>query len=551
MKKLKLLTITIFMLHTTYIFSGAPQLTVGFVIDQFAHHYLEKVEPHLTGGIKRLLDNGVVYNNAYLPHAYPSTGVGHATMSTGAYPSSHGIIANSWIEIKDGKYKKTNHEKIGAGPEQAVFSPDGLYDKGKGPQNIMVDNIMDQFVLRSRPNQIYKAFALSHKSRAAIGLANKLGKAIWFDQKGRKFTSSKAYFSERPSWVTEFNKKYFVEEVPKNLTWNLFHPKNPQAYNLFESTNYTFSQHPFSLIGKPVRDLIKNTKGAYDEIYIKTPNANQHLLDLAKTCLDTNFTPSTENDKFFLWISLSPLDPVGHYYGPNSQETLDMIYHLDWQIGQFMKSVEKKLDAKKILYFLTADHGVMPIPEILQKKGYKGAIRIDLNTIVKKLNAEIEKKHGIEKLIVIFNAPQFVVDKKMWKEFSKDKKKQISKTVKSFLEKQPGIAKIWTHKELDKSVFAPNDINWRFKNQLYRGRSGKFICKLHPYCAITKHAGGAHHKTPYEYDTHIPLAIYQKNSLEKKKIDKKVLMTQLANSLAKILKIAKPSASTAEPLPGI
>ena len=94
-------------------------------------------------------------------------------------------------------------------------------------------------------------------------------------------------------------------------------------------------------------------------------------------------------------------------------------------------------------------------------------------------------------------------------------------------------------------------INELFKNQLYPGRSGDLICKLQPYSAITKYPTGTHHRTPYEYDTHVPLAICWEGKIKKRIEHKKVLSIQIANTFAKLCEVPKPTASIEAPLPGV
>lgn len=526
--------------------SKSPRLTVVIVIDQFAHHYLEKIKPHISGGIHTMLTKGIIYNNAYMPHFNPSTAAGHTTMSTGAFPKTHGIIGNGWL---DEEGRKVKHEKMHAGPKFAVFSPTGLYPHGHAPHHIMVDNFSDQFMLADKPNQRRQVFSFAHKPRAAIGMGGKLGKTIWFDYKGRQFTSSKAYFNTLPEWVKTFNSKYLTEKIPQAIIWKLFH-KDPLAYNFYDVQNYNFADHPFSLIDTPFKNINNEDNGTYSELYIKTPSANQHILDLAQTCIEKHLSKN-KNDKFLLWISMGPLDPVGHYYGPWSRETLDMIYHLDWQIDQFMKFLEKKVDPKEILYVLTADHGVMPIPELMQKRGYHNAYRIISYELTKKINEHIKKKHGVENVMQRFLNSTYYLNRKVFDGLSKEKQKKITVSVKAFLEAQPGIMKVWTDDEAANLTPEPYSIDFFFKNQIYKGRSGEFIIKYTPYSVITRHEKGTSHRSPYEYDTHVPLSIYQKGVRQNKSIDQKVYMTQLANTLAKICETAKPSASQADPLPGI
>ena len=129
-----------------------PRLTVIIVIDQFADHYLKKIEPYLTGGIAKLLHDGSRYTNAYMPHSNPATSCGHTTMSTGVYPKSHGVIGNYW---RNDEGKVVRFEQNDDNPHK-VFNPTGgTYSFGASSKNIMVDNLSDQFAMTNKPNKKY------------------------------------------------------------------------------------------------------------------------------------------------------------------------------------------------------------------------------------------------------------------------------------------------------------------------------------------------------------------------------------------------------------
>jgi len=46
--------------------------------------------------LKRLVEEGAWFHEAAYPYAATETCVGHATISTGAFPATHGMIANAW-----------------------------------------------------------------------------------------------------------------------------------------------------------------------------------------------------------------------------------------------------------------------------------------------------------------------------------------------------------------------------------------------------------------------------------------------------------------------
>ena len=83
--------------------SPLPEITLVFVVDQLAHHELQRLLPSLQGGIKFLHEHGINYTQAFQTHGAPVTGIGHAAIATGTLPNEHGIINNAWF---------TNNKKI-------------------------------------------------------------------------------------------------------------------------------------------------------------------------------------------------------------------------------------------------------------------------------------------------------------------------------------------------------------------------------------------------------------------------------------------------------
>ncbi len=243
----------IFFTGATESFNKKPRLTVIMVVDQFAYSYLPKLSPYLKNGIKFLMQHGVVYENAYYPHAMPSTAPGHTDLSAGITADYTGIIGNNWFDELGNKIAADDDD-----PQQAaVINPrGGVYDYGKGPRNIMVDNISDQYVLAQEPGMPRVAISLSIKSRSAICTANKLGKAIWLDTESGNFTSSKAYYEKLPNWLVSFNQQKRLSNL-RSVTWPLYYPRNSQLIilNILIIINIAcgraLSAKHFRLIGAP------------------------------------------------------------------------------------------------------------------------------------------------------------------------------------------------------------------------------------------------------------------------------------------------------------
>jgi predicted AlkP superfamily pyrophosphatase or phosphodiesterase len=520
-----------------------PSLTIIIVVDQFAEHYLEKLYPHFQYGLKTLIDNGIVYKNAIWPHGMPATGTGHTAANTGAYAKDHGITGNGW--------SSANGEKIACDDDTAenaaVFAPQGLYDYGKSARNIMVDGISDQFVLASQPNDPHVALSFSLKSRAAICTAGHLGKAIWFDSASGSFTSSKAYYDKLPQWVVEFSQK---NRISNNASWQLMYPETSDAYNFYHTHDYTYANRPYSSINKPT--CLNTTQSATDkrDSFSTSPDANKLIFDVALAGINAHTTDNPRTD-MLVWVCVSSLDKLGHTYGTEVIEILDMIYQLDKQIQDFMEEVTKKFDKKEVLFALTADHGSGQIVELMHNRGLTNVKRILAPELTNRLNEHLQNLYHVKNLVAKIKQPHCYLNTQLVKNFNAHTQQRVIDDIKSFLLNEPGIKQVWGYDELYHLYFNAHQMENYFKQQLFKGRSGALIIQTYPYVIITNHSTGLGHKTPYNYDTHIPLILYQAGSLEKKTIYEWVWGLQLANTLAQILHVQKPSASTFNALPGI
>jgi len=540
------------------IVANTPKLTVVMVVDQLAYDYMIKLKPYFNFAFKDLIYKSINYTNAHHPHGATTTATGHASIGTGTLAKDHGIVLNKWY-IPEGRKSRAYEDTT---EKAAVFSADdNLQPYGKSANRMMVDSLSDNFMLHTNTETPHKVFSLSYKTRAAIGLSGKLGKAIWFDSEIGQFTSSKAFFDKMPEWLSKFNKKKKINEI-KEVKWNLFYPHKSKFYrlkdiNLNQENNYKFAGLKFSLISEinnkskngGIKADIYGEKSKYEN-FLRTPLANQILLDLGKKCLDVNFDPD-KKERFLLWISLSPLDKLGHMYGPQSIEVTDMLYHLDKQIKEFIKYAGKKAGKKNLLFVLTSDHGIEPIPEVMQANNFKLAKRIQVEPLIKEMNEIAQEKYDLPNLVLGFSTSQFYLDPKVFDKLDNVKQNAILHELQKFLKKQPGVKNIWTYDELKNSTFEPYHIEDFYKQQLYPGRSGHLICLPHPFCVFTTYPTGTSHRSGYNYNTHVPLMIYQYRNLGYKKIDEKVWIPQLAVTLAQILRIPKPSASTFDILPGI
>src|SRR5688572_297802 len=75
---------------------AGPRLVVIVVVDQLRFDQLDRYARLWTHGFKRMMTDGAVFDRAYYPYLNTVTCAGHATIGTGSFPATHGVILNEW-----------------------------------------------------------------------------------------------------------------------------------------------------------------------------------------------------------------------------------------------------------------------------------------------------------------------------------------------------------------------------------------------------------------------------------------------------------------------
>ena len=73
-----------------------PKLAVILVVDQMRADYVDRFKGDWSAGLKRLVTKGAWFRRAAYPYLTTVTCAGHATVSSGAFPNTHGVFQNAW-----------------------------------------------------------------------------------------------------------------------------------------------------------------------------------------------------------------------------------------------------------------------------------------------------------------------------------------------------------------------------------------------------------------------------------------------------------------------
>ena len=316
--------------------SGArPTLVVFITVDQFGSDYFERYGGNLTGGLRRLRDEGALWMRGLQDHAITETAPGHASTLSGRFPVHTGIASNSQgVNTLDAPL--IGSEDIGASPFR--FRGTTLFDWMRAA------------------NPATRVLSVSRKDRGAIlPIGRSKADVYWFASNG-EFTTSRYYRDTLPTWVRAFNARRAAQSYA-GKAWVPLLPADRYAEpdsNPLEQfgADYTFPH------------VMPNDEAIAARTFKQYPWMDSLTLAFALDGVRTMGLGADAARTDLLAISLSTTDQVGHLYGPDSKEIDDQILRLDRYLGDFLDALVALRGAPRIVVALTADHGVAPFPDL-------------------------------------------------------------------------------------------------------------------------------------------------------------------------------------------
>jgi predicted AlkP superfamily pyrophosphatase or phosphodiesterase len=511
------------------------RLVLFLAVDQLRP---DRLTADLPGGLGRLAREGRVFTQGVLAHGMTETCPGHATMLTGSHPATAGIPANDFFDPESGARVYCSFD-----PRPETREIGG--ERGLSPASLRVTALGDWL---KAANPASRAFTVSGKDRGAIMLGGRHPDGAYWYRSGAppRFTTSLYSRESRPEWTQRFNgadppRDGFLAALPER--WEHGAPAQPLTADDFEgeATRYSrTSPHP---LRDP--DLAR-----FGEQLFLTPYLDELTLDFARLLVvEENLGGGSAPD--LLGISLSATDSVGHLYGPSSHEAADALLRLDAALGRFLDFLAERTGGALVVA-LTADHGVLPLPEWLASSGQatcpEPSGRISIRSVgfglLRTMWWELGPLLAWPRAWVEFANSQGRIDRTLAAGQGVSVERAAA-LAKESLESVPGIAHVWTEAEI---ASGEGELAQLYRHSFVPGRSGDFVVQPAEGCLISGYDTGTSHGTPYDYDRRVPI-VFRGPGIESGRVADDAATIDMAPTLAALLGVATPPALDGRVLP--
>jgi hypothetical protein len=384
----------------------------------------------------------------------------------------------------------------------AVIGPVVSSISGASPRWLACRTLGDQMKARDPRS---KVVACSLKARSAVLMGgHRADGAFWWEHNAQSgaFVTSTYYGTSLPPWLAELNESGTCQNWTTALWTRLLDAETYQARCGSDDAAYEMGAvlgvgngfpHPYVGGSDPYAALMTS------------PAGNELVLQVAGKLLDAYALGQRGGASDLLCISLSSNDEVGHAYGPQSQEFMDITLRTDQQLAGFLSSLDARIGLQHCLIVLTSDHGAVAMPEFSLQKGL-AAGRFDPIELGQRFEARLSAVLGTppdgRTYVQLVQMPWMYVNEQLVVERGGDAQ-ALRRALDDFAAAEPGLASIFLAADIVKPDFVRDDLTRRVRRSYFAGRSGQVYLHTKRYWHYDLREAG--HGSAHDYDTHVPL----------------------------------------------
>ncbi len=499
-----------------------PRVVVAVIYDQLGSDtllsHLDLLDPK--GAIRRAVDTGVYLEHSTYAYANTLTAPGHATVYTGAPPSTTGIDGNSaW----DAGLKRLL--PVTEDPSRPVFGrPPG--NPGASPTRLRAPTVAHS--LRAATSGAAKVLSLSIKDRSAIlpvGTAADL--VLWYDATLGAFTSSAVWGPALPAWLARYQAEHPIAELL--VPWTA---ENPDLYRARLGPDDAPGEGELPGFGKVFPHPLDARSSR--NLLSCTPMMSQYLVQLAETAA-RELHVGEDDIPDLVALSVSGTDASGHVFGPGSWEYVDHLIKADRAVGAWLARLEQ---TSSLAVLITSDHGVSPLPETRAS----GAGRLFPERLEQTIERALSARFGQGPWVLGVHFPFVYLSDRA--RLHAERASILGKA-RDVLLAEPGVRDAWTLEQV-RSFGDADPIERAFRLSVAPDNDADLMIYPQPFFPLDLRepaAQGTNHGTPYDYDRQVPVLAYGV-SVPHRRVSEPVDQMRVAATLAHLLGVPAPAAAT-------
>jgi len=324
---------------------NTPKLIVVLSVDQMRTDYLSRYwNKFQSGGFKRLVNEGAVFSNAQLNLHIQKTATGTATLFTGTYPATHGIVNDSW-------YDRLKKKEINCIADDYFITVGSDSKEGeRSAAKLLSPTIGDLIKINTQNKSKVFSVAMNDVS-AVLSAGHAANGAYWFDTQNGNMISSSYYVDAFPEWVRQFNeigyaKTYTQQDWTTLLPIKSYEESLGDDYILEKGYYDKWNTFPYNL------KKIKEKAGSYK--FLKTtPFGNNIIKDFTLELIKAEAL-GTDEYPDFLTVTFTSMDYENNSFGPSSVEMEDTYLRMDQNIATILDYIDKNIGKDNSLVILTS-----------------------------------------------------------------------------------------------------------------------------------------------------------------------------------------------------
>lgn len=321
------------------------RLVVVLNVEQMRTDYISRFWNQLQeGGFKRLVNDGMVCENASMDLHIQKTVTGVPTLFTGVYPSRHGIVNDSW-------YDRLRQNDVDALRDDYFMTVGSDSKEGQLSAVKLLSPTIGDVLKLSSQNQS-KVFSVALNANSAVFSAgHSADGAYWMDEQTGNMISSSYFVDQFPDWVRTFNDKGFAE-MYVNRDWETLLPSTSYTESLaddyvLEPGYYEkWNTLPYNL------SKLKSRAGSY-KILKTTPFGNTMVKDFALALIEAEEL-GQDHTPDLLAVNFSSMDYEQGAFNPHSVEIQDLYLRLDRNIEHLLNYLDKQVGRDQYMVVLSS-----------------------------------------------------------------------------------------------------------------------------------------------------------------------------------------------------